>query len=70
MTANESKVGRTSLTPFIKSQIQKDVNLLNNNDNIKGIVWHFYTSPVTGLGGPTAPLMKALQKANISIVIH
>jgi hypothetical protein len=27
----------------------------------KGVNWHFFNSPVTGLGGPSQPLLNALQ---------
>jgi filamentous hemagglutinin len=62
-------VGYQSLTPFIKSQISKDTELLNTGV-IQGAEWHFFTSPVTGLGGPSQPLMDALQQAGISVIIH
>lgn len=67
--AHESKVGRTSLTPFVRSQIQKDSELLNNKV-FHGVTWHFYTSPVTGVGGPTGPLRDELNRAGFEIVIH
>jgi filamentous hemagglutinin len=34
------------------------------------VEWHFYTSPATGLGGPSAAVEAALRKADIKIVIH
>ena len=67
--AHESKVGRTSLTPFVRSQIQKDSELLNNKV-FHGVTWHFYTSPVTGACGPTGPLRNELNRAGFEIVIH
>ena len=32
--------------------------------------WHFFTSQQTGLGGPSAPLLKALFDAGIKVVFH
>jgi RHS repeat-associated protein len=67
--ANESKVGYTSLTPNVQLQIAKDVELLQTQQ-IQGSTWHFFTSPVTGIGGPSQPLLNALQQAGIKVVIH
>jgi RHS repeat-associated protein len=67
--ANESKVGRTSLTRAIASQVSMDTELLSTGI-IKSSVWHFFQSPVTGKIGPTGPLAQALKNAGIKIVIH
>ncbi|MBC7251338.1 MAG: hypothetical protein H5T62_13755 [Anaerolineae bacterium] len=67
--AHESKVGYTTLTQSVQRQIAKDVELMAARE-IKGSVWHFFTSPVTGRGGPSAPLIQALEEAGIQIVIH
>jgi len=67
--ANESKVGYQSLTPSIQLQISKDAELLNNQ-TFSGVNWHFFQSPVTGLGGPSQPLLKALQQNGINVIIH
>jgi len=53
--AIESKVGRTSLTSGIQSQIAKDQLLLQNGD-VNGVQWVFGRSRVTGQIGPTGPL--------------
>ncbi|MCA8983863.1 MAG: hypothetical protein KDA76_08900 [Planctomycetaceae bacterium] len=67
--SRESKVGRTSLTQRVRLQIAKDVELLNNaRSGITSVEWHFFPSS-TGVG-PTAPLRRALEQANIRIVIH
>jgi len=66
--AHESKVGRTSLTKTIKSQIAKDVELVAKQ-KIESSVWHFFRSPVTGQAGPTAPLANALNNAGIKFLI-
>ena len=67
--AHESKVGYTTLTPSISLQIAKDAELIAARD-IDAAIWHFFRSPQTGLGGPSAPLRQALQQAGIGIVIH
>jgi hypothetical protein len=67
--ANESKVGYTSLTSRISTQIAKDVELIQTGQ-VQGANWHFFTSPVTGVGGPSGPLLEALQNAEIGVVMH
>jgi len=67
--ANESKVGYQSLTPTIQLQIAKDAELLNGG-TLQGVNWHFFQSPVTGLGGPSQPLLNALQQNGINVIIH
>jgi len=67
--ANESKVGYTSLTKNINQQILKDAELMQNQD-IQGATWHFFQSPVTGLGGPSQPLYNMLQQYGIDVIIH
>jgi len=67
--ANESKVGYQSLTPSIQRQISKDAELLNGG-SVQSVNWHFFQSPVTGLGGPSQPLRNALQQNGITVIIH
>ena len=67
--ANESKVGYQSLTPSIQLQISKDAELLNGG-TFQSVNWHFFQSPVTGLGGPSQPLLNALQQNGINVIIH
>ena len=67
--ANESKVGYTSLTPNVQLQISKDVELIQT-EQIQGSTWHFFQSPTTGLGGPSQPLLNALQENGINVIIH
>ncbi len=67
--ANESKVGYQSLTPSIQLQISKDAELLNGG-TFQGVNWHFFQSPMTGLGGPSQPLLNALQQNGINVIIH
>lgn len=67
--ANESKVGYQSLNATARSQIAKDAELIQSGQ-IQGAAWHFFRSPVTGLGGPSGPLADALRNAGIDVVIH
>jgi len=67
--ANESKVGYQLLTPSIQLQISKDAELLNTRV-VQGVNWHFFQSPVTGLGGPSQSLMNALQQNGINVIIQ
>ncbi len=67
--AHESKVGYTSLTTDIGRQIAKDVELMGTKQ-IQGSTWHFFQSPVTGVGGPSQPLLNTLQNSGINVVIH
>jgi hypothetical protein len=60
----ESKVGYTSLTRSVQSQIAKDQALLDNGD-LSGVQWIFSRSGVTGRVGPSGPLADALGKAGI-----
>jgi RHS repeat-associated protein len=64
--AHESKVGYQSLTKGIKSQIQKDAELMKTKE-IDGATWHFFESPVTGKGGPSKPLMDELKKMTLKL---
>jgi RHS repeat-associated protein len=67
--ANESKVGYQTLTQNLATQISKDAELIQSGQ-IQGAAWHFFTSPLTGLGGPSGPLAQALRQAGIQIIIH
>lgn len=67
--ANESKVGYWSFTSSVQTQIAKDVELMNSGV-VNGVNWHFFTSPVTGLGGLSQPLLKALQSSGIGVIVH
>ena len=68
--ANESKVGYTSLTKFVKTQIKKDSFLLQNDDNIIGVTWNFFRSPITGRIGASKNLLKSLEDAGINYILH
>ena len=67
--AHEAKTSYTAYTNFVKSQIQKDVELLQSKQ-IKNCTWHFYRSPKTGRVGPSKRLRKALEENNINIKIY
>ena len=67
--ANESKVGYTSFTSTIRGQIAKDAELIQTG-RIDGATWNFFTSPVTGKGGASQPLLDALRQNGIDYIIH
>lgn len=67
--AHESKVGYTSLTKSITTQIAKDAELISTGQ-INGSTWHFFPSPVTGLQGASKPLIKALDSNGITVINH
>ncbi|HTE53483.1 MAG TPA: FG-GAP-like repeat-containing protein [Kofleriaceae bacterium] len=67
--AHESKVGRMALTKKIEAQVLKDAELVSTGQ-VKEAVWHFFTSPQTGLVGPTGPLEKLLNEKGIKILIN
>ncbi len=67
--AHESKVGYTSLSSRVKTQVLKDAELLKNGQ-INKSVWHFYKSSVTGKIGPTKPLKNFLSNNKIKYKIH
>jgi len=67
--ANEAKVGYTTLDASTALQVSKDAELLQTKA-VNGVTWNFYTSPVTGQGGPSATLLKALTNAGIEVIVH
>lgn len=69
MYAHESKVGYTTLTKFVRSQVNKDAFLLREG-KVDNITWHFFISPTTGMGGPSIPLKNELERAGIAIQYH
>jgi hypothetical protein len=69
--ANESKVGYTTLTKDITTQIAKDAEIVRKGTGgVTEAVWHFFQSPVTGKGGASQPLLDELAKNGIKAVIH
>ncbi|BEV71198.1 hypothetical protein THUN1379_06800 [Paludibacterium sp. THUN1379] len=67
--ANEAKVGYTTLYSFTSRQVAKDVELIQTGA-VNGVTWNFFTSPITGQGGPSASVLKALNSAGIKVIIH
>lgn len=65
----EAKYGYQSLSKFIQNEINKDVWILNNT-SVKSIECHFYWSQASNSGGPSRPLIRALEEAGIKIVEH
>lgn len=60
----ETKIGRTSNSEYVKNQLKKDLEILSLADKpLETITWRFGLSSVTGLGGPTKPLLDALKAA-------
>lgn len=53
----------------IRAERAKDAELIAT-EQVRGATWHFFQGPVTGHGGPSAPLRQALEQAGIGIVIH
>jgi hypothetical protein len=69
--AHESKVGYVAMDTELAHQISKDAILTQVHPNeVKGVVWHFFQSPVTGKGGPSGPVRDALRNAGVTIVYH
>lgn len=67
--AYEAKTGYQSLTPTIELQALKDAELLASGA-VNSVEWHFFTSPITGLGGPSGPLYDFLVQHGIIVVVH
>jgi hypothetical protein len=57
------------LSAFIKTEIARDSWLLQNGI-VKMVEWHFYFSEASQSIGPSMPLLDALHKAGIKVVIH
>ncbi|NOU65050.1 hypothetical protein GC096_13515 [Paenibacillus sp. LMG 31461] len=51
-------------------QLPKDVELLEHDPTVKGIVWHFFKKDASGKGMPTASFRKELERKGIVVVIH
>ena len=68
-TIAEAKYGYQGLSAFIKTEIARDSWLLQNGI-VKMVEWHFYFSEASQSIGPSMPLLDALHKAGIKVVIH
>lgn len=51
-------------------QLPKDVELLQHDPTVKGIVWHFFKKDASGKGMPTVAFRKELERKGIVVVIH
>jgi hypothetical protein len=51
-------------------QMTKDVELLMQGTQVKGIVWHFFRKDASGAVGPSDKLRKELENKGIAVVIH
>lgn len=67
--ANESKVGYTCLTKSTQLQIAENAELMVTGQ-VDAVVWHFFRSPVTGLAGPSQPLMEALVEEGMTVIVY
>jgi RHS repeat-associated protein len=67
--AYESKVGYTSLTSRIKTQILKDAELIKKGQ-INGAEWNFFRSADTGKIGASKQLIQFLKQNGIKYKIH
>ncbi|NEW06491.1 hypothetical protein GK047_10760 [Paenibacillus sp. SYP-B3998] len=53
-----------------EEQMPKDVELLEQGTQIKGIVWHFFKSDPSGKSMPSDKFRKELERKGIVVVIH
>ncbi|PYI55878.1 hypothetical protein [Paenibacillus flagellatus] len=67
---HEVKLGYTAKSKDVEAQIAKDLELLQNGTEVKGVVWHFFRKEKDGKIGPSKPLRQALEKRGIIVVIH
>ncbi|PRS29950.1 hypothetical protein [Bacillus pumilus] len=67
--AHESKVGYTSLSNFVRKQIDKDV-ALRKAGQVDGVKWHFFKSAKTGKIGATKNLREYLKKKKVPYQYH
>lgn len=51
-------------------QLPKDVELLEQGTQVKGIVWHFFKKDASGKGMPSESFRKELERKGIVVVIH
>ncbi|MDP5274099.1 TadE family protein [Chengkuizengella axinellae] len=62
LTFNESQ---------LRSQMLKDIELLNQGETVKGVVWHFFRKDdQTGKVGPSSAFIQELERNGIVVVIH
>lgn len=51
-------------------QLPKDIELLDERTQVKGIVWHFFKKDASGKGMPSNSFRKELERKGIVVVIH
>ncbi|MBP1995243.1 hypothetical protein [Paenibacillus eucommiae] len=51
-------------------QLPKDIELLKQGTQLKGVVWHFFKKNASGIQGPSEKLRKELEDQGIVVVIH
>jgi hypothetical protein len=51
-------------------QMTKDLELLKQGTQVKGVVWHFFRKDAAGAVGPSDKLRKELENKGIAVVIH
>jgi hypothetical protein len=51
-------------------QMPKDIELLGQGTQVKGIVWHFFKKDASGKGMPSSAFRKELERKGIVVVIH
>jgi filamentous hemagglutinin len=67
--ARESKVGEVSMSPRVRLQVDKELEL-RQTGQIVDSEWHFFRSPVTGRIGPTSSVERLLKECGIECVYH
>ncbi|GAA3404583.1 TadE/TadG family type IV pilus assembly protein [Paenibacillus hodogayensis] len=67
---HEVKLGYTSKAKDIQSQVDKDLELMRQSSEVKGVVWHFFRKEKDGKIGPSKPLRDYLEQRGIIVVIH
>lgn len=67
---HEVKLGYTSKSKDNEAQIVKDVELMKQSEQVKGVVWHFFRKEKDGKIGPSKPLRRYLEEQGIIVVIH
>ena len=65
--AYESKVGYTSLSQSVLTQIAKDIEILATG-KVELYTWVFFTSSVTNLRGPSVNLYEYLIQNGINVL--
>ncbi|PAC82313.1 hypothetical protein CHI05_07290 [Bacillus sp. 7788] len=66
---HESKVGYTSLSNFVRKQVDKDA-ALRSAGLVRGVKWHFFKSEKTGKIGATKNLRDYLKQKKIPYQYH